>query len=109
MARVTALIGRLTADAGAVGRWHEVSRWWRADRRTAGPARAGAAGRGRDDRGGGQRPRGGGTVAVTRMSANRWRRALAAEGRPGLASKGPGGARCKLDAIQLRELEAELD
>src|SRR4051794_5983040 len=28
---------------------------------------------------------------VTRMSANRWRRALAAGGRPALASKGPGG------------------
>src|SRR5438270_11100265 len=27
---------------------------------------------------------------VTRMSANRWRRALAAGGRPALASKGPG-------------------
>ncbi|WP_406110925.1 hypothetical protein OG698_09080 [Streptomyces sp. NBC_01003] len=35
---------------------------------------------------------------VTRMSANRWRRALASSGRPGLVSKGPGGARCKLDA-----------
>ena len=33
---------------------------------------------------------------VTRMSANRWRRALAAGGRPALASKGPGGARCRL-------------
>src|SRR4051794_26001407 len=29
---------------------------------------------------------------VTRMSVNRWRRALAAGGRPALASKGPGGA-----------------
>src|SRR3954452_21350664 len=29
---------------------------------------------------------------VTRMSANPWRRALAAGGRPALASKGPGGA-----------------
>jgi transposase len=28
---------------------------------------------------------------VTRMSANRWRRALAAGGRPALASKGPVG------------------
>jgi hypothetical protein len=28
---------------------------------------------------------------VTRMSANRWRRALAAGGRPALASKGPAG------------------
>src|SRR4051794_24273008 len=45
---------------------------------------------------------------VTRMSANRWRRALAAGGRPALASQGPGGARCKLDAGQLRVLEAIL-
>src|SRR3954451_10482359 len=33
---------------------------------------------------------------VTRMSANRWRRALAEGGRPTPASKGPGGARCRL-------------
>src|SRR5438034_11290081 len=33
---------------------------------------------------------------VSRMSANRWRRALAAGGRAALASKGAGGARCKL-------------
>src|SRR4051794_25729173 len=46
---------------------------------------------------------------VTRMSANRWRRALAAAGRPALASKGPGGARCKLSAAQLEELQALLD
>jgi transposase len=46
---------------------------------------------------------------VTRMSANRWRRALAAEGRPALASKGPGGARCKLSPAQLRELAATLE
>ena len=45
---------------------------------------------------------------VTRMSANRWRRALAAGGRPALASKGPGGARCKLTPAQLRELETVL-
>src|SRR3712207_1502826 len=43
-------------------------------------------------------------VRVTRMSANRWRRALAAGGRPALASKGPGGARCRLDPAQLEEL-----
>src|SRR3954453_19028466 len=30
---------------------------------------------------------------VTRMSANRWRRALAAGGRPALASNGPAGGR----------------
>jgi transposase len=46
---------------------------------------------------------------VSRMSANRWRRALAAGGRPALASKGAGGAKCKLTAGQLRELETVLD
>src|SRR5215831_4356467 len=46
---------------------------------------------------------------VSRMSANRWRRALAVGGRQALASKGAGGARCKLTPVQLRELEAVLD
>jgi putative transposase len=46
---------------------------------------------------------------VSRMSANRWRRALAAGGRSALASKGPGGARCKLSLAQLGELAALLD
>jgi putative transposase len=46
---------------------------------------------------------------VTRMSANRWRRALAAGGRPALASKGPGGARCRLSPAQLDQLQAVLD
>jgi transposase len=46
---------------------------------------------------------------VTRMSANRWRRALAAGGRTALASRGAGGARCKLTSAQLRELETLLD
>jgi transposase len=46
---------------------------------------------------------------VSRMSANRWRRALAAGGRPALASRGAGGAKCKLSAAQLRELETVLD
>lgn len=46
---------------------------------------------------------------VTRMPANRWRRALAAGGRQALASKGPGGARCKLSAQQLPALEAALE
>jgi transposase len=46
---------------------------------------------------------------VSRMSANRWRRALAAGGRSALASKGAGGAKCKLSAAQLRELETLLD
>jgi transposase len=48
-------------------------------------------------------------LRVSRMSANRWRRALAAGGRAALASRGAGGARCKLTAVQLRELEAVLD
>src|SRR6266567_1497390 len=46
---------------------------------------------------------------VSRMSANRWRRALAAGGRAALASKGAGGARCKRTRAQLRELEAVLE
>jgi transposase len=46
---------------------------------------------------------------VTRMSANRWRRALSAGGRQALASKGPGGARCKLTAAELRKLQTVLD
>ncbi|MFK0297372.1 winged helix-turn-helix domain-containing protein [Streptomyces sp. NPDC090442] len=46
---------------------------------------------------------------VTRMSANRWRRALASGGRQALVSKGPGGARCKLVPGQLRVLETVLD
>ncbi len=45
---------------------------------------------------------------VTRMSANRWRRALAAGGRA-LLSKGPGGGPCKLSAAQVRELAAVLE
>ncbi|MFE2971570.1 winged helix-turn-helix domain-containing protein, partial [Streptomyces sp. NPDC059340] len=43
------------------------------------------------------------------MSANRWRRALTSGGRQALVSKGPGGARCKLDEGQLRVLGAVLD
>jgi hypothetical protein len=46
---------------------------------------------------------------VSRMSANRWRRALAAGGRAAPASKGAGGAPCKLTPAQLAELEAVLD
>ena len=46
---------------------------------------------------------------VSRMSANRWRRALAAGGRAALASRGAGGAQCKLTPAQLGELEAVLD
>jgi transposase len=50
-----------------------------------------------------------GRFRVTRMSANRWRRALASGGRQALVSKGPGGARCKLSASQLQALEAVLE
>lgn len=46
---------------------------------------------------------------VTRMSANRRRRALASGGRQALASRGPGGARCKLDSGRLRVFERVLD
>jgi putative transposase len=46
---------------------------------------------------------------VSRVSANRWRRALAAGGRAALASKGAGGAKCKLAPAQLRELATLLD
>jgi transposase len=46
---------------------------------------------------------------VSRMSVNRWRRTLAAGGRAALASKGAGGAKCKLTAPQLRELATLLD
>src|SRR3954454_3056885 len=45
---------------------------------------------------------------VTRMSPTRWRRALADGGRPALASKGPGGARCRLSRAQLDELQVLL-
>jgi putative transposase len=48
-------------------------------------------------------------LRVSRMSANRWRRALAAGGRDALATKGAGGAKCKLSEVQLAELEAALD
>ena len=46
---------------------------------------------------------------VTWMSVNRWRRALADGGRAGLASKGAGGAHCRLNPAQLDELAALLD
>jgi transposase len=46
---------------------------------------------------------------VTVMSANRWRRAYLAGGREALASKGAGGAVCKLTDAQLEELDEALD
>jgi transposase len=49
-----------------------------------------------------------GKFRVSRMSVSRWRRALAAGGREALASRGAGGARCKLSPAQLRELETML-
>jgi transposase len=48
-------------------------------------------------------------LRVTRMLANRWRRALAVGGRAALRSKGPGGGPCKLTATQVGELEAVLE
>nr|WP_170231480.1 winged helix-turn-helix domain-containing protein [Pseudonocardia kunmingensis] len=45
---------------------------------------------------------------VSRMSANRWRRAFEAGGRDALVSKGAGGAVCKLDAVQVARLESVL-
>jgi putative transposase len=50
-----------------------------------------------------------GRLRVSRMSVNRWRRALVGGGRAALASKGAGGAKCKLTAAQVGELEAVLD
>ena len=46
---------------------------------------------------------------VSRMSVNRWRRALASGGREALASRGAGGAQCKLTEAQVAELEAVLE
>jgi len=46
---------------------------------------------------------------VSRMSANRWRRALAAGGWAALMSKGPGGGPCKFIPARVRELEAVLE
>jgi transposase len=86
-------------------RSNEVSRWRGADRGGASTARAGAAGRGGADRGRRERPGGGKAVpGVADVSEP-----LAAGGRAALASKGAGGARCKLTPAQLRELEAVLD
>src|SRR4051794_16633914 len=46
---------------------------------------------------------------VSRMSANRWYRAWQAGGTAALASKGPGGEKCRLDATCLNRLKAELE
>src|SRR4051794_16865923 len=45
---------------------------------------------------------------VSRMSANRWRRAFDAGGMDALASKGPGGEKCKLTDRRLELLETAL-
>lgn len=46
---------------------------------------------------------------VTRMSANRWYRTWQASGVEALASKGPGGEKCRLDERRLERLRAELE
>jgi hypothetical protein len=43
------------------------------------------------------------------MPENQWRRALAAGGCAVLASRGAGGARCKLSPAEVRELPVVLD
>jgi putative transposase len=48
-------------------------------------------------------------LRVTRKSVNEWRRAWRAGGVGALASKGPGGAVCRLDAEQLKRLGQALD
>lgn len=48
-------------------------------------------------------------LRVTRKSVNEWRRAWKVGGMAALASRGPGGAVCRLDDAQLKVLEAELD
>lgn len=48
-------------------------------------------------------------LRVTRKSACAWLRAYTAGGKAALASKGPGGARCRLSPEQLQRLEAELE
>ena len=50
-----------------------------------------------------------GRLRVTRKSVNAWRRAWTAGGTAALASRGPGGAECRLDEGQLKVLETELD
>ncbi|GAA3141790.1 hypothetical protein GCM10010466_35950 [Planomonospora alba] len=46
---------------------------------------------------------------ASRMSANRWYRAWQAGGTEALASKGPGGDKCRLDEARLKRLKAELE
>src|SRR4051795_7183599 len=74
-----------------------------------GAARFRGTRRGANRRGGaagaGGRPR----SRVPGLSTSRWGGALAAGGRPALASKGPGGAHCRLNSAQLEDLQAVLD
>src|SRR6266480_3089467 len=94
---------------GELCRRHEVSRWRRPGRGGAGPPGAGAAGRRGDDRGRASDREIAKRFRVSRMSVNRWRRALAVGGREALASKGAGGATCKLTPAQVAELEEAMD
>jgi transposase len=48
-------------------------------------------------------------LAVTRKSVNEWKRAWRVGGIEALASKGPGGAVCRLDEVQLKVLGQALD
>ena len=48
-------------------------------------------------------------LRVSPKSVRTWRRAWTAGGSPALASRGPGGAVCKLSAAQLDRLADELD
>ena len=48
-------------------------------------------------------------LRVTPKSVRAWRRAWTAGGSPALASRGPGGAVCKLSDAQLDRLTDELD
>ena len=99
----------VTAAHRALCRNHEVPAWRRVDRAgegSSGRVRLAAAElieAGASDREVARRFR------VSRMSANRWWRALAVGGKQALASKGAGGARCKLTPVQLHELEAAMD
>ena len=47
--------------------------------------------------------------SVTCKSVNEWKRAWKAGGIEALASKGPGGATCRLDDVQLKALAVALD
>jgi transposase len=48
-------------------------------------------------------------LRVSARSVRRWRAAVADGGEPAMVSKGPGGAQCRLDEVQLKELERALD